>query len=69
MIVGWIYRGTKPGKFVFMSMLVAAVGVFLVVTKGDPANLLGGQNTLLATPPMIKRRSGKVTHLKDNFYP
>lgn len=48
-IVGWIYRGTKPGKFVFMSMLVAAVGVFLVVTKGDPANLLGGQNTLLAT--------------------
>ena len=28
---------------------VAAVGVFLVVTKGDPANLLGGQNTLLAT--------------------
>ncbi|KSV55794.1 transporter [Pediococcus acidilactici] len=47
-LVAWIYRGIKPTLASLVSMIVAAIGVFMVVTKGDFAVLFSGQNTLLA---------------------
>lgn len=48
-LVVWCYRGIKPRKSVVISMLVAAVGVFLVVTKGDPGQLISGNHVGVAT--------------------
>lgn len=48
-LVNWIYRGTKPTLISVISMLVAAIGVFMVVTKGNISNLLAGNNVLFAT--------------------
>ncbi|WP_129044793.1 DMT family transporter [Companilactobacillus metriopterae] len=47
-LVGWVYKGTKPTKVSLISMIVAAIGVFMVVTKGDISILYSGKNTLFA---------------------
>lgn len=47
-LVAWIYRGIKPTLASLVSMIVAAIGVFMVVTKGDFSVLFSGKNTLLA---------------------
>lgn len=47
-LVAWIYSGIKPTLASLVSMIVAAIGVFMVVTKGDFSVLFSGQNTLLA---------------------
>ncbi|AVK61196.1 EamA family transporter [Lactobacillus sp. CBA3605] len=48
-LVNWVYRGTKPTIISVISMIVAALGVFMVVTKGHISTLLSGNNVLLAT--------------------
>ncbi len=47
-LVGWVYRGVKPTIASLIAMVIAAVGVFMVVTKGYPATLLAGHNTIWA---------------------
>lgn len=47
-LVNWIYRSIKPTVVSVISMIIAALGVFMVVTKGNPSALLSGNNTLLA---------------------
>ncbi|RDG12464.1 EamA family transporter [Lactiplantibacillus paraplantarum] len=47
-LVGWVYRGVKPTIASVIAMVIAALGVFMVVTKGHPATLLAGQNTIWA---------------------
>jgi drug/metabolite transporter (DMT)-like permease len=47
-LVGWIYRGIKPTLASLIAMIIAAVGVFMVVTKGDLSVLVSGKNTILA---------------------
>ncbi|BBM21453.1 EamA family transporter [Lactiplantibacillus plantarum] len=47
-LVGWAYRGVKPTIASVIAMIIAALGVFMVVTKGHPATLLAGQNTIWA---------------------
>lgn len=47
-LVGWIYRGVKPTIASLISMIVAAIGVFMVVTKGDISVLVTGHNTVFA---------------------
>jgi len=47
-LVGWVYRGVKPTIVSLISMIVAAVGVFMVVTKGDLSVLYKGDNTVFA---------------------
>lgn len=47
-LVGWVYRGKKPTIVALFSMIIAAVGVFMVVTKGHISILLSGHNTVLA---------------------
>ncbi|KAA8369475.1 DMT family transporter [Leuconostoc carnosum] len=47
-LVGWVYRGVKPTIVSLLSMIVAAIGVFMVVTKGDLSVLYKGDNTIFA---------------------
>ncbi|MHC9532497.1 DMT family transporter [Dellaglioa sp. L3N] len=47
-LVGWIYRGVKPTKISLIAMIIAAIGVFMVVTKGHISILVSGHNTLLS---------------------
>lgn len=47
-LVGWVYRGVKPTIVSLISMIVAAIGVFMVVTKGDLSVLYKGDNTIFA---------------------
>lgn len=47
-VVGWVYRGVKPTAVSLVSMVVAALGVFMVVTKGHVSVLVSGRNTLVA---------------------
>ena len=47
-LVGWVYRGVKPTIVSLISMIIAAVGVFMVVTKGDLSVLYKGDNTIFA---------------------
>lgn len=47
-LVGWLYRGAKPTVASLISMVIAAIGVFMVVTKGHISVLISGHNTLLA---------------------
>ncbi|GMA70077.1 hypothetical protein GCM10025879_13230 [Leuconostoc litchii] len=47
-LVGWIYRGKKPTTASLISMFIAAIGVFMVVTKGRISILFSGHNTVLA---------------------
>jgi len=47
-LVGWVYRGVKPTIVSLISMIVAAIGVFMVVTKGDLSVLYKGDNTVFA---------------------
>lgn len=44
--VHWALRGTRPANFTLVCISVAILGVFLVITKGDPAHALTG-GTLL----------------------
>lgn len=47
-LVGWVYRGVKPTIVSLISMIVAVIGVFMVVTKGDLSVLYKGDNTIFA---------------------
>ncbi|MGO3489808.1 MAG: DMT family transporter [Leuconostoc carnosum] len=47
-LVGWVYRGVKPTIVSLISMIVAAIGVFMVVTKGDLSVLYKGDHTIFA---------------------
>ncbi|GDZ84234.1 transporter [Leuconostoc citreum] len=47
-LVGWVYRGVKPTIASLIAMVIAAVGVFMGGTKGHPATLLAGHNTIWA---------------------
>lgn len=47
-LVGWLYRGAKPTVASLISMVIAAIGVFMVVTKGHISVLISGHHTLLA---------------------
>ncbi|MBA1433907.1 DMT family transporter [Bombilactobacillus bombi] len=47
-LVSWVYRGVKPTTVSLISMIVAAIGVFMVVTKGNVSVLVSGHNTVLA---------------------
>jgi drug/metabolite transporter (DMT)-like permease len=47
-LVGWVYRGVKPTIVSLISMIVAAIGVFMVVTKGDLSVLYKGDNTIFS---------------------
>ncbi|WP_270314506.1 DMT family transporter [Leuconostoc citreum] len=47
-LVGWVYRGVKPTIASLIAMVIAALGVFMVVTKGHSATLLAGHNTIWA---------------------
>ena len=48
-VVTWIMYKKTPKRITFISMLIAFVGVFLVITKGNPAILFQGHDTLVAT--------------------
>ncbi|GKQ43030.1 transporter [Companilactobacillus sp. RD055328] len=47
-LVTWIYKGVKPTIMSLLSMVIAAVGVFMVVTKGDVSVLFSNQNSIFA---------------------
>lgn len=47
-IVAWVWHRVKPPIFSLVAMVVAAIGVFMVVTKGNVGTLLRGSNTLAA---------------------
>lgn len=47
-IVAWGWHRVKPPVFSLVAMVVAAIGVFMVVTKGNIGSLLRGSNTLVA---------------------
>lgn len=47
-LVNWAYKGIKPTTISLISMIIAAVGVFMVVTKGDVSVLFSGENALFA---------------------
>ena len=40
--VHWALRGARPANFTLMCIAVAVFGVFLVITKGDPAHAFTG---------------------------
>lgn len=48
-LVAWVWRKQKPTKFSLLSMIVAIIGVFMVVTKGHISALFGGNSTFSAT--------------------
>ena len=52
-IIAWIFKGKKPSLISFLSMILAFIGVFLVVTKGDPNSLIQGGSTLLVATLLI----------------
>ncbi|WP_220740612.1 DMT family transporter [Leuconostoc miyukkimchii] len=50
LLLNWFRKGIKPNKVSFFSMIIAAIGVVLVMTKGKPSSLFqGGSDMLLAT--------------------
>ena len=44
--VHWAFKGTRPANFTLVCISVAILGVYLVITKGDPAHAFAG-GTLL----------------------
>ena len=40
--VHWALKGTRPANFTLGCVAVAILGVFLVISKGDPANIVTG---------------------------
>ncbi|MCB5024806.1 DMT family transporter [Streptococcus mutans] len=47
-LVAWKFRGVKPTVVSFISMIIAGIGVFMVVTKGNPSSLFKSSSSLLA---------------------
>lgn len=47
-LVNWAYKGAKPTIVSLISMIIAAIGVFMVVTKGNISVLFSGENALFA---------------------
>lgn len=48
-LLNWLFKKKRPSNVAFISMLIALVGIFLVVTKGNPAALSGGMTIVYAT--------------------
>ena len=40
--VHWALKGTRPAKFTLVCITVAILGVFMVITKGDPVHAFAG---------------------------
>jgi drug/metabolite transporter (DMT)-like permease len=40
--VHWVWKGARPGNFTLGCIAAAIVGVFMVITKGDPAHSFSG---------------------------
>ena len=40
--VHWVLKGTRPAGFTLCCIAAAIAGVFMVITKGDPANTFAG---------------------------
>lgn len=48
-LLNWLFKKKRPSNVAFITMLIAFVGIFLVVTKGNPASLSGGMTIIYAT--------------------
>lgn len=42
MLANWLFKGLKPQTFTLMTIVIAFIGVFLVITGGDPRSAFGG---------------------------